>query len=295
MMDFKQFDSDEDNVDTSSDNETDTEDESESDTEVPINDNQDLLEIINDIKSTFNYSLQLRKKFREKIEDMEEYDQDEWTKILKSYAKLEAAVKDETDGLDSGDKEEAEEGEEEEEEDEEEDEEDEEDEEEEKDEEKEDFWDFIYEFKHVLTEKGLKRFRKYFVKAAEKKDEFNYVEPDEGLEDDPNEIIEKVDELNEDFNVKGSDCFNHCSDEKIKCLGHAVDSLLRYGSSVMNPEKLKFIQELIKPYHETVRKIANPKVSTHEKRKLLQKAQVGEGFLIWQELIIQLDGNQVLG
>ena len=270
MMDFKQFDSDEDNVDTSSDNETDTEDESESDTEVPINDNQDLLEIINDIKSTFNYSLQLRKKFREKIEDMEEYEQDEWTKILKSYAKLEAAVKDETDGLDSGDKEEAEEGEEQEEKDE----------EEAKDGEKdEDFWDFIYEFKHVLTEKGLKRIRKYFVKAAEKKDEFNYVEPDEGVKDDPNEIIEKVDELNEDFNVKGSDCFNHCSDEKIKCLGHAVDSLLRDGSSVMNPEKLKFIQELIKPYHETVRKIANPKVSTHEKRKLLQKAQVGEGVL----------------
>ena len=40
-------------------------------------------------------SLQLRKKFREKIEDMDEYDQDEWKKILKSYAKLEAGVKDE--------------------------------------------------------------------------------------------------------------------------------------------------------------------------------------------------------
>ena len=121
MMDFKHFDSDEDNVDTSSDNETDTdnvdtssdngtdiEDESGSDTEVPLNENQDLLEIINDIKSTFHNSLQLRKKFREKIEDMGEYDQDEWRKILKSYAKLGAAVKDETDGLDSGDKEEAE-------------------------------------------------------------------------------------------------------------------------------------------------------------------------------------------
>ena len=118
MKDFKQFDSDEDNVDMSSNNATDTDNESESD------DNQDLLEIINDIKSTFDYSLQLRKKFREKIEDMEIYDQDEWTEILKSYAKLEAAVKDETDGLDNADK-----GEE---------------------EEKEDFWDFIYEFKHVL-------------------------------------------------------------------------------------------------------------------------------------------------
>ena len=46
MMDFKQFDND--------DNETDT--------EVPLNDNQDLVKIINDIKSTFNYSLQFREK-----------------------------------------------------------------------------------------------------------------------------------------------------------------------------------------------------------------------------------------
>ena len=88
------------NSDTESDaedeNERDTEDESESDTE-----DQDLLEIINDIKATFNYSLQLRKKFREKIEDMEEYEQEEWKKILKSYAKLEASVKDENEGLDS--------------------------------------------------------------------------------------------------------------------------------------------------------------------------------------------------
>merc|ERR1711895_3770 len=85
--------------DAEDENEKDTEDESESDTE-----DQDLLEIINDIKSTFNYSLQLRKKFREKIEDMEEYESEEWKKILKSYAQLEASVKDEIEGLDSVDK-----------------------------------------------------------------------------------------------------------------------------------------------------------------------------------------------
>merc|ERR1712002_1147679 len=98
---------DDDDVDMSSDAESDTEDESGSETEDEVesddlfNENQDLLEIINDIKSTFNYSLQLRKKFREKIENMEEYEQDEWNKILKSYAKLEASVKDENEGLDS--------------------------------------------------------------------------------------------------------------------------------------------------------------------------------------------------
>merc|ERR1712013_544188 len=83
----------------------------------------DLLEIINDIKSTFNYSLQLRKKFRKKIENIEEYDQNEWKKILKSYAKLEASVKDENDGLDRAEDEEKDDEEAEEEEDKEEDEE----------------------------------------------------------------------------------------------------------------------------------------------------------------------------
>ena len=83
----------------------------------------------------------------------------------------------------------------------------------------------------------MKRIEKYFVKEAEKKEEFKYVKP------------------------------------------NALDSMLRYGSHYMNPQKINFIQELIMPYHKTVRKIANPKVSTHEKRKLLKKAQVGEGVL----------------
>ena len=144
-----------DDVDMNSDTESDTEDESERDTEDESeNDTEDhdLLEIINDIKSTFNYSLQLRKKFREKIEDMEEYEQEEWKKILKSYAKLEASVKDEIEGLDSVDKGEEEEGEEDKEEGDDEEDEGEEGGDEGKDDqsEREDFWDFIKEFKHVF-------------------------------------------------------------------------------------------------------------------------------------------------
>ena len=263
-----------DDVDMNSDAESDTEDESESvtededesDTEDLFNENQDLLEIINDIKSTFNYGLQLRKKFREKIENMEEYDQDEWKEILKSYAKLEASVKDEIEGLDSADKGEEEE------------EVKEEDKEEGDDSTKEDFWDFIKEFKHVLNEKDLKMVEKYFDKEAEKKMDSKIVEEDEGIED-VKMVTEKVDELKDDFHEHGSDCFKHCSEEKIHCVASAVNSLLRLGSTVMNPQKAKFLRELMLPYHETVRKIGNPKVSTHEKRKLLQKAQVGEGVL----------------
>ena len=252
-----------DDVNMNSDNESDTEDESESDTE-----DQDLLEIINDIKSTFNYSLQLRKKFREKIEDMEEYEQEEWKKILKSYAKLEASVKDEIEGLDSTDKSEEDKEEVKEE-----------DKEEGDDhEEKEDFWDFIKEFKHALNETDLEMVEEYFDREAEKKMDSKIVEDDEGIEDGKM-VIEKVDELKDDFHEHGSDCFKHCSEEKIQCLATAVNSLLSSGKTVMNPQKAEFIRELMMPYHETVRKIGNPKVSTHEKRKLLQKAQVGEGVL----------------
>ena len=271
-----------DDVDMNSDTESDSENESEKGTEDVFDEDQDLLEVINDIKSTFDYSLQLRKKFREKIEDMEEYDQDEWKKILKSYAKLEAGVKDENEGLDNADKGEEEDGEEDDKEGEDEEEEDEGEEEEGEDEgndaTKEDFWDFIKEFKHALNEKDLKMVEKYFDREAEKKIESKIVEDDEGIEDGKM-VIEKVDELKDDFNELGSDCFNHCSEEKIHCLATAVNSMLRSGSTVMNRQKAKFIRELMMPYHETVRKIGNPKVSTHEKRKLLQKAQVGEGVL----------------
>ena len=252
--------------DTEDESESVTEDEDESDTEDLFNENQDLLEIINDIKSTFNYGLQLRKKFREKIENMEEYDQDEWKEILKSYAKLEASVKDEIEGLDSTDKGEEEEVKEEGKE------------EGDDHEEKEDFWDFIKEFKHVLNEKDMKMVEKYFDKEAEKKMDSKIVEDDEGIEN-VKMVTEKVDELKDDFHEHGSDCFKHCSEEKIHCVASAVNSLLRLGSTVMNPQKAKFLRELMLPYHETVRKIGNPKVSTHEKRKLLQKAQVGEGVL----------------
>ena len=247
--------------DTESEGESERDTEDESDTEDLFNENQDLLEIINDIKSTFNYGLHLRKKFREKIENMEEYDQDEWKEILRSYAKLEASVKDENEGLDITDKEDNDE-----------------EEDQGNDAEKEDFWDFIQEFKHVLNEKDLKMVEKYFDKEAEKKMDSKIVEEDEGVED-VKMIIEKVDELKDDFHDHGSDCFKHCSEEKIECVASAVNSLLRLGSTVMNPQKAKFLRELMLPYHETVRKIGNPNVSSHEKRKLLQKAQVGEGVL----------------
>ena len=104
---------------------------------------------------------------------MEEYEQDEWKKILKSYAKLEAGVKDENEGLDNADKGEEEDGDIEEEGDEEED--DKEGEDEKDDATKEDFWDFVKEFKHALNEKDLEMVKMYFDREAEKKIESKIV------------------------------------------------------------------------------------------------------------------------
>merc|ERR1711942_542499 len=106
---------------------------------------------------------------------------------------------------------------------------------------KEDFSDFIKEFRHALNEKDLKMVEKYFDKESEKKIESKNVEEDEGIED----VKEKVDGLKDEFYEHGSNCFKHCSDEKIHCVGAAVNSLLRLGSTVMNPQKAKFIRELM--------------------------------------------------
>ena len=144
---------------------------------------------------------------------------------------MEANVKDENDGLDNVDKEE---------EDDEDVEEDDEENEKKEDLIKEDFGDFIKEFNHVLNETDLKKIEKYFDKKSEKKIESKNVEEDEGIQDGKM-VIEKVDELINDFNTPGSDCFNHCSEEKIHCLTSAANSMLRLGSTVMNRQKLKFI------------------------------------------------------
>ena len=70
-------------------------------------------------------------------------------------------------------------------------------------------------------------------KETEKKINSKIVEDDEGIED-AKMLIEKVDELKDDFNELGSDCFNHCFKEKIHCLATAMNSMLRSGSTVMN-------------------------------------------------------------
>ena len=42
---------------------------------------------------------------------------------------------------------------------------------------------------------------------------------------------------------------------------------------------MEYVRNLLKPFRHSVRKLADPGVTVHEKRKTLKKAQVGEGVL----------------
>ena len=53
------------------------------------------------------------------------------------------------------------------------------------------------------------------------------------------------------------------------------DKLKKY-----NPRKFEYVRKLLNPFRHSVRKLADPAVTVHEKRKTLKKAQVGEGVYV---------------
>ena len=53
-----------------------------------------------------------------------------------------------------------------------------------------------------------------------------------------------------------------------------------------NPSKFRHIKELLKPYRKSIRKLRDPAVDIHEKRKVLQKPDVGEGLLESVESVV---------
>ena len=46
-----------------------------------------------------------------------------------------------------------------------------------------------------------------------------------------------------------------------------------------NAREYRSSQKKLRPHSKLISKLANPKVTFHEKRKTLQKAQVGEGLM----------------
>ena len=303
------------------DNETDTETVSEADTEDL--EEYDVYEILNDISLTFNHLKDLREQYRKALPQLKELDEEEMDEFLYKYAELKIDVIDEQDGLEgkkvqtgSGLDEEYEEDTDEEAVDDDEeyeeyegdtdeeavDEEDDQDAVEEEDDEagekvkekcngclKERFFDFIFEAEEFISSdfqnKRLhyeKIFRDDITEAIEK-DESNKPE-------DVDEMIEDVEHLHNKFYKDGNICFKYCCKRKINSISNMADALLdnELGDDLKksNPRKYKYIKELLKPYRTSIRKLRDPTVDIHEKRKVLQKPDVGEGLLESVESVV---------
>ena len=154
---------------------------------------------------------------------------------------------------------------------------------------KERFFDFIFEAEEFMTPDSHKKrlhYEKIFreaIKEAIEKDESNKAE-------NVDEMIEDVEHLRNEFDEDGNICFKYCSKRKINTISDMVDALLdnELGDDLKksNPRKFKYIKELLKPYRNSIRKLRDPAVDIHEKRKVLQKPMVGEGVLDSLESVV---------
>ena len=296
------------------DNETDTETVSEADTEDL--EEHDVYEILNDIHLAFNHLKELREQYRKALPQLKELDEEEMDLFLYKYAELKIDVIDEQDGLEgkkvqtgSGIDEEYE-GDTDEEAVDEEDEEyegntdeeavDEEDEDEDMDDDdkgksdcngcfKERFFDFIFEAEEFISsdfhQKMLhyeKIFRDDITEAIEK--------DDSNKPEDVDEMIEDVEHLRNKFDKDGNICFKYCSKRKINSISDMADVLLdnEFGDDLKksNPRKFNYIKELLKPYRKSIRKLRDPSVDIHEKRKVLENPDLGEGLLDTVESVV---------
>ena len=125
--------------------------------------------------------------------------------------------------------------------------------------------------------------RCYTITEAIEKDESNKPE-------DVDEMIDDVEQLRNEFDKDGNVCFKYCSKRKINSISDMTDALLdkKVGGDLkkINPSKFNYIKELLKPYIKSIRKLRDPTVDIHEKRKVLQNPDLGEGLLESVESVV---------
>ena len=149
---------------------------------------------------------------------------------------------------------------------------------------KEYFFDFVMEAETFLDNKSKKIIEKYVTR--EKRDTVLA----DGREQDETDMPEDVDDVIEDiehvinlWNEREERCFNKCSKRKIMSVSNIANALTDAKSlhiiKKINPSKFNLIQNMIRPHKKSFEKLINSKVSVHEKRKVLQKSQVGGDIL----------------
>ena len=150
---------------------------------------------------------------------------------------------------------------------------------------KEHCWDFILEAGDILKDNKKESLEKYITIAEKQFLDQKNIEEDSQV-DDGNELKKQmgnVEDITEDFEENAEECFDTCSKTKVKSVCGMVETLIHpeVGDKLKkyNPRKFEYVRKLLNPFRHSIRKLADPAVTVHEKRKTLKKAQVGEGVL----------------
>jgi hypothetical protein len=261
--------------------------DSESDTEP----GEVLENVIEEIDEQFDNIIELRGKFRGSLGEIKDADMEKKKRILKKVAALIVKIFDECEGinpdedLESDEEEDADESEEEETE-----------EDEDVDEEEgvnlndDNPFSFIEEIKLSIDERDNEILDNEIQKVIKKHmdEKQDDIDQDESSDESDNEggVTERVfkqDEKKLRQCINGVECegceyFEHCSNDK-------VDTIYRWCKHILNNEEQFDQKNLHKvkvkwmPIRFHVRALADPKQSLDAKRKILQKASVGDGVL----------------
>ena len=149
---------------------------------------------------------------------------------------------------------------------------------------KEPFFNFVFEAEHFLDAKSKETLEEYL--ARDKKNRKLDDGCDQDETDNPKnaqEVVEDIEEVISMWNEKEEDCFKQCSKRKIQSVCNMAHNWMDATSlnkmKKFNPSKYRFLKKMLSPHKNSLEKLVDANVSIHEKRKTLQKAQVGDGIL----------------
>ena len=140
--------------------------------------------------------------------------------------------------------------------------------------------------------KPKRKFKKKYIAYLRR---FNKVHT---IDDDDTDFGDKMYNITKDlvgcctnFDNQGSTFYKYFSKRKMIVLTHVANwlfdrNMTDYFRKNTNPATMKRLKQLIRPHEKDVRNIANHKVCMHEKRKVLQKAKLGEALSTTLENII---------
>ena len=149
---------------------------------------------------------------------------------------------------------------------------------------KERFFYFIFEVEDFFDSEDMEKLEENVARWKEEEKADNSIDEDESdIPQNNDEVIQDVEVVRESFKENGRECFKSCSKRKLKSVRNMcrvlVDAENRMILKKFNPAKYQDMRKSLKPYNKSIKKLTNPYSCTHERRKILQKSQVGAKIL----------------